>query len=254
MNPTADTPKILEPAPGVWVRQEIDNIAWIDLGEDLLVIDALERPELADEVCNAIAETTGGKPVRTVVNTHTHYDHVALNDVFVQRFGAEILNAKTRVLPADGIAVGTAERPVLVQPMPDCHTHEDCIVHLPKDGVLFVGDIFGWGLVPWDRPLTQAKADHIAKTYRYLVSLGAGTVVPGHGPLCSTAHLERWLRYFTELIETVRAARTEGASRREIRDDTVPPPEDMADWWRFLQWKHEDSVKKVSQAVVRGAL
>jgi glyoxylase-like metal-dependent hydrolase (beta-lactamase superfamily II) len=250
MNADADTPKILQPVPGVWVRQEIDNIAWIDLGEDLLVIDALERPELEEEVLRSIQETTGGKPVRTVVNTHTHYDHVALNPAFVETF----VNARTRVLPTTGLAVGSESRPATVIPMPDCHTPEDCIIFLPKDSVLFVGDIFGWGLVPWDRPLTQAKADHIRKTYQQLIAREANVVVPGHGPLCTTDHLRRWLRYFDELIETIHAARSDGASRREIRDDTVPPPEDMADWWRFLQWKHEDSVKKVSQAVVKGSL
>jgi len=254
MTDTADTPKILEPVPGVWVRQEIDNLAWIDLGDHVLVVDALEQAACGPEVLAAIAETTGGKPVRTVVNTHTHYDHVALNGLFVERFGAEIINARTRDLPAAGLELGSSQRPVRFLPMPDCHTPEDCIVHLPNDGVLFVGDIFGWGLVPWDRPLDQAKADHILRTYGELVALGATTVVAGHGPLCSTAELVRWMRYFTELILAVKAARAEGASRREIRDETVAPPADMASWWRFLQWKHEDSVKKVSQAVVRGAL
>ena len=249
-----DTPRLLEPAPGVWVRQEVDNIAWIDLGQDLLVVDALERPELEDEVLRQIAETTGGKPVRAVVNTHTHYDHTALNDAFVRRFAARIVNARTADLPAEGLHLGDPQREAVVRPMPGCHTEEDCIVHLPGDGVLFVGDIFGWGLVPWDRPLTQAKAEHIMATYERLAALEARVVVPGHGPLCGTTELRRWLRYFRELIETVRAARQDGASRREIRDEAVPPPDDMAGWWRFLAWKHEDSVRKVSQAVVRGGL
>lgn len=249
-----DTPKILQPAPGVWVRQEIDNLAWIDLGEDVLVVDALEQAACGPEVLAAIAETTGGKRVRTVVNTHTHHDHVALNGLFAERFGAQIVNARTRSLPEDGLDLGSASRPVWVRPMPGCHTSEDCIVHLPDDGVLFVGDIFGWGLIPWDRPLDRAKADHILATYERLAALEANTVVPGHGPLCSTGELRRWMRYFTELIAAVQAARADGATRREIRDESIAPPADMAYWWRFLQWKHEDSVRKVSQAVVRGAL
>lgn len=251
---TADIPKILEPVPGVWVRQEIDNIAWIDLGGSLLVVDALEQAACGPEVLAAIAETTGGKPVRTVVNTHTHHDHTALNGLFAERFGAEIVNARTRDLPAAGLELGSAGRPVRLRPLPDCHTPEDCIVHLPADGVLFVGDIFGWGLIPWDRPLDRAKADWILAAYAELIALEARVVMPGHGPLCGTAELGRWRRYFTDLVEQVRAARAEGGSRRDIRAEAPPPPGDMAGWWRFLQWKHEDSVKKVSQAIVKGSL
>lgn len=254
MSTDADTPRILEPVPGIWVRQEVDNIAWIDLGDDLLVVDSLEHAELEDEVLQMIASTTGDKPVRTVVNTHTHYDHTALNDAFVRRFDAQIVNARTRKLPADGLFLGSSKREAIVRPMGGCHTDEDCIVHLPGDSVLFVGDIFGWGLIPWDRPLTQAKADHIIEVYEQLIALNAATVVAGHGPLCTTAELQRWVRYFTELMETVRAARGNGASRQDIREGAIPAPTDMADWWRFLAWKHEDSVKKVSQAVVRGGL
>ena len=65
MSPTdADTPKIIQPTPGLWVRQEIDNIAWIDLGDFGLAIDALEHAEKGPEVFAAIRRDLDGKPVR----------------------------------------------------------------------------------------------------------------------------------------------------------------------------------------------
>ncbi|MCK5803195.1 MAG: MBL fold metallo-hydrolase [Lentisphaeria bacterium] len=248
-----DIPKLLQPAAGVCVRQEIDNIAWLELDGEILVVDALEQPSCEREVLEAIAETTGDKRVRWVVNTHTHYDHIALNSVFQERFGAEIVNLETVDIPAEGLWLGDGEHRVQVVPMTGCHTATDCVVHAPWANTLLVGDIFGWGLVPWDLPLDTEKLEHIFATYARLIDYGAETVVPGHGPLCSTKELERWVSYVKELVVAAVLIRDEGVPRAEARDRFVPPP-DMADWWRFVQWKHEDTVMKITQSVYRGKL
>ena len=39
----AETPTIVTVGEGFYVRQAVDNIAWIDLGEYAIVIDALEQ-------------------------------------------------------------------------------------------------------------------------------------------------------------------------------------------------------------------
>ncbi len=249
-----ERPKLLEPRPGLWVRQEIDNIGWCDTGAGVLVVDALERPESAAEVLDAIRTTTAPAPVRWVVNTHTHFDHTALNPVFQERFGAEIINARTTSLPESGLELPGDKHPALVLPMPDCHTAEDCLVWFPGDRVLFVGDIFGWGLIPWDAPLSRAKLDHILDTYGRLLALDPAVVVPGHGPLCTAGELRRWQRYVQETVTAVKALASRGVSPRKIGVDKVPPPEDMHEWWRFLKWKHADTVKKIAHAVGRGRL
>jgi len=249
-----EQPQLLRLAPGMYVRQEIDNIAWLDLGPHLLVIDALERAELRDEVFALLDRTVPGKSVRYVLNTHTHYDHVALNDAFRQRDGAEIVNARTTAIPAAGKTFPGHERSALMLPLPHCHTADDCVIWVPEDRVLFVGDIFGWGLIPCDRPLTAAKRDELIAAYRRLIAFGAERVVPGHGPLATTATLERWLEYFEWLIQAVKNAAARGACETEIAGGAIAPPADMRDWWRFCQWKHADAVKKVARAVVNNRL
>jgi cyclase len=250
----AETPKIIPLAEGFFVRQEIDNIGWVDLGEGVLVVDALEQHSLRDEIFSLIKRTSGGKPVVRVLNTHSHYDHVALNEDFQREFGADIVSMQTADIPAAGLEVGSAERPAAMIPMTGCHTQEDCIVWLAADRILFVGDIFGWGLIPWDRPLDAEKLEHIRCCYRQLIDYGADTVVPGHGPLCGNDELQRWLDYVDWLVDRVIAARAEGLTLDQVRDGRIEPPEDMRDWWRFLKWKHLDSVKKISQAVYRDRL
>ena len=249
----ADRPKIITVADGFYVRQEVDNITWMDMGEWGLAVDALERAELEEEVFDAIAATLGDNPVRYLLNTHTHYDHTALNAAFRRRWGTEIINQRTAPLPPEGRWFEGAVRRVGMLPAGGCHTREDCVVFSPGDGALVVGDIFGWGLIPLESPLDAEAVALLERTYGRLIEFGAATVVPGHGPLCTTAELVRWVEYFRWLREGVRRGCDEGADDAQIARG-LAPPEDMKDWWRFVDWKHEDSLGKVLAAARRGRL
>jgi glyoxylase-like metal-dependent hydrolase (beta-lactamase superfamily II) len=247
----AETPKIIEIGPGFCVRQEIDNIAWIDMGEYGIVVDALERTELEEEVFAAIRATLGNKPVRFVLNTHTHYDHVALNEAFIRRFGSEIINAHTSTIPAAGRRFEGSQRRVTMVPMPGCHTEEDCVVWAEPERALFTGDIFGWGCIPLIVNLRADTARVLEDTYSRMIEMAPAVVIPGHGPLCTKAELERWLEYFVWLQREVLQAAGEGKGDEEIIAQ-VAPPEDMKPWWRFLKWKHADCVAKVLKGVRKG--
>ena len=249
----AETPKIIDVAEGFHVRQAIDNIAWIDLGDYAIVVDALEQPELEDEIFEAIDLTLGNKPIRYLLNTHTHYDHIALNDAFHTRHNTEVVNQRTSSIPAEGRWFEGPQRRVLMLPLPGCHTNEDCIVWAPEDCALFTGDIFGWGLIPLTRNLNAETAELLLNTYARLIGFDAVTVIPGHGPLCTTAELKHWVEYFHWLKETVANSCTKGMSDDEIRS-AITPSEDMAGWWRFLQWKHADSIDKMLKAIRKGWL
>ncbi|MHC4983049.1 MAG: MBL fold metallo-hydrolase [Planctomycetota bacterium] len=249
----AETPQILNVADGFYVRQAVDNIAWIDLGEFAVVVDALEQRHLKGEVFDAIRSTLGEKPVRFVLNTHTHYDHTALNDAFRREFGSEIVNQRTSKISPEGRHFQGSLRKALMFPAPGCHTAEDCCVWVEADKALFVGDIFGWGLIPLSAELRDDSARLLLDTYARLIDFDAAVVIPGHGPVCTSAELERWVEYFQWLLEQVSESVASGKSDRDIISQTAPP-EDMTGWWRFLQWKHEDSLGKVLKAVRRGRL
>jgi len=247
----AEVPKLIAVADGIHVRQEVDNIAWLDMGDHLLVVDALEQPELKDEVFDAIASTAPGKPVRYVLNTHTHYDHVALNDAFRRRWGAEIISHAATPLQPEGRQFAGERRTVRMIPMPGCHTDEDCIVWAPEDKVLFVGDIFGWGLIPLTVNLRRESRDLLLDTYQRLIDLAPAVVVPGHGPICTDNELQRWVDYFLWLEKTISEACAAGETDAEIVA-RVEPPADMRNWWRFLKWKHDDTVAKIIKACRKG--
>jgi cyclase len=249
----AEVAKIIDVGEGFCVRQEIDNTAWIDLGGYAVVVDALERPELEREVLAAIRQTLGETPVRYVLNTHTHHDHTALNAALQRQFGVEIVNQRTAPVGAEGRWFAGTRRRLHWLAMPGCHTSEDCVAWLPEDRAVFVGDIFGWGLIPLSGGLDDATARLLLETHRRLIDLDPAVMIPGHGPLGTKATLERWVEYFQWLrgqcAAGVRAGKSDAAIRAQLS-----PPDDMKSWWRFGLWKHEDSVAKVLQAVRGGRL
>ncbi len=137
--------------------------------------------------------------------------------------------------------------------MPGCHTDEDLVVWVEPDRALFVGDIFGWGLIPLVVNLRAETAELLVSTYNRLVEFAPSVVIPGHGPLCTAAELKRWVQYLQWLQREVERACAKGQTDEEILRG-IAPPEDMKTWWRFLKWKHQDSIAKVLKAVRKGWL
>lgn len=76
-----------ELAPGVYAAFVIENMGafsnggFVDLGDEVLVIDGFLTPQAARDL-RQIAEEVTGHPVRYLVNTHWHGDHVRGNQVY----------------------------------------------------------------------------------------------------------------------------------------------------------------------------
>jgi cyclase len=96
---TADTGKpathtFQEVAPGVYFAQgtgEVtvgSNSLVVVNDDDVLVVDSHISPDAARELVSSIAELTD-KPIKTLVNTHYHFDHANGNQVFGE--GVEII-------------------------------------------------------------------------------------------------------------------------------------------------------------------
>lgn len=70
--------------------QAICNAGIVDLGEEVLVFDSFLSTAAARDLKQAIIELTG-KPVRWLVNSHSHNDHIRGNQVFAP--GASIISS-----------------------------------------------------------------------------------------------------------------------------------------------------------------
>lgn len=246
--------KILEVGPGVFVRNAVDNAAWADLGDGAVEIDALEDPNLAPVIEGAIRQTTG-KPLKWLINTHAHPDHIACNPIWSAqgvtviahesaRSTIEGRNSKVDITFPDRYTLRGAERQVECEWLGGTHTPWDSVVYFPWANVLHIADLFGWGMIPLAR-MEEEKITRLHEVLNRVLEYDAETLIPGHGPLLKPAHIRRWLAYFDDLLEQVPPLARAGKSADEI-EAAIPPPTDMGDWWRFIDWKHGRNLKMVA--------
>ena len=71
----------------------VSNAGVIDLGDRVVIFDSFLAPTAALDLAKA-SEAATGKPVRFVVNSHHHLDHVEGNAALKAKFGVSIIGPK----------------------------------------------------------------------------------------------------------------------------------------------------------------
>jgi glyoxylase-like metal-dependent hydrolase (beta-lactamase superfamily II) len=255
-------------APGVYMvqgesalgsaanRNFISNAGFVVTPAGVVVIDALGSPVLARELLDAIARITP-QPVKVLVVTHYHADHIYGLQVFKDR-GVEVIaheagrlylnsdtaelrlkasreelapwiDAATRLVAADRwisapyrFTLGGTD--FVVQPAGPAHTPEDLVVALPARGVLFAGDLVFRGRIPF---VGQADSGRWVQALDRLLAMKPATIVPGHGPVSNQA-LED-LQLTRDYLQHLRATMGEAARNMEPFEEAYA----RADWSRF---------------------
>lgn len=109
------------------------------------------------------------------------------------------------------------------------HSPADAVVHLPDAGVVFAADLLFVGVTPimWHGPVETWLA-----ALQTLLALDAETYVPGHGPPCGRAEIERLADYWRWLRDGVAEHRAAGRSVGEAARALLRSPEHDAfgDW------------------------
>jgi cyclase len=100
------------------------------------------------------------------------------------------------------------------------HTPGSSVVWLPREGVLFAGDLIFEGRYPF---LATADVPRLVDALRWLPSLGARIIVPGHGVLCGNEEVLSQLAYIEATWERTAAHIDLGHSLEETLDDADYP-------------------------------
>ncbi len=176
----------------------------------VIVVDSLTSAAMAEELRAAISGVTD-RPVRFLVNTHSHPDHVYTNHLFPEAVtiatgaGRERTKANrtaqarhdalfaehfpdvdfrgSRYTPQDlafrgRLTLHQGEREVRVLELGPGHSESDAVVHLPAEGIVFCGDLLMSGMLPLPG---EGQVSATIVNYQAIEALEAEIFVAGHG-------------------------------------------------------------------------
>jgi cyclase len=97
------------------------------------------------------------------------------------------------------------------------HTPGSSVVWLPQERILFAGDLVFEGRYPF---LATADIKQLMDVLRWLPSLEARVIVPGHGELCENAEVLRQLHYLEDIWERTADHIKQGHSLEDTLKDS----------------------------------
>lgn len=248
---------VTEVAPGVFVHAgpialarpmnegAVANAGFV-IGRDAVAVIDTEGSFRAGQRLLAAVRARTALPIRFVVNTHVHPDHLGGNAAFA---GAEFVGHRnlpealaargngylralrdllgpeasdgTRMVPptrlvGDRIELDLGERRLVVEAWPTAHTNADLTVLDEATGTWFLGDLLFAGHVP----ALDGKIAGWIDVLERLERRRAERVVPGHGPatLPWPAAIEATRRYLGVLRSEIRDMIRDGKTVREAAD------------------------------------
>lgn len=230
-------------APTVWMLTGAGGNLGLSAGEDAVFLVDDQYAPLTERITAAIAQVSP-KPVRFVLNTHWHGDHVGGNEK-LGRAGAvivahdntrkrlsteqflEMWRATVKPLPKAGLPVVTFSRDTTFHlngeeirafHVPRAHTDGDVIVHFAGSDVIHMGDVFWNRLYPLIDTGSGGTIDGmVAAVDRALALAGPGTrIIPGHGPLATRDELAAYREMLATIGSRIKAMIREGKKLEEI--------------------------------------
>lgn len=223
------------------------NTGFVVTSEGVVVIDSGPTWKVAKEIHRAI-KTVTRQPVKIVVNTGGQ-DHRWLGNGYFKSIGAKIVAARPALadmqargeMQLDGLRQALGKKVAGTQPVyPDRffdqseilrlggqeihllyfhggHTPGDSVVWLPKQNVLFAGDLIYVDRLLGVLPVSSATG--WLASFEMMEKLKPKTIIPGHGQVCDLARARKETGdYLHLLISHMQQAVDKGIALQEAID------------------------------------
>lgn len=267
---------------GVWAAIVSDaglaggNAGFVIGDDGVAVIDTFQDPRPAKALLAEIRKLTP-LPIRFVVNTHYHLDHVNGNDVFAAAGATIVAHRNVRAwMRTENIKMldppVTPEKKARVQslPLPSLvhdshvdiylgsrrinvryypgHTGGDSVVSVPDAHVVFCGDMLWKQHVPnlidastgaWVESLDAMQKDY-----------GASTWVPGHGDVANGQDVLIFRKYLADLRAGVRREQGAGKSGAALADALMPGLQSSYGKWGFFNDYAKVGIEQTEQELL----
>ncbi len=219
------------------------NIAVLRGEDGLLLVDSgvADSATALESRLHSIAAV----PVKVLINTHYHFDHVGANEIF-GRAGARIIaheNVLKRLSAVqhnsffnmDSAALAAQGRPnapysssgtlafggekVTYRHVPPAHTDGDTTVRFEKANVLHAGDLFFQGIYPFIDYSAGGSIEGMLTAAGMMVQAAdrSTKIIPGHGPLATRDDLRAYGNMLSDINQRVSKLVHEGKSLAETQ-------------------------------------
>jgi glyoxylase-like metal-dependent hydrolase (beta-lactamase superfamily II) len=233
------------------------------IGDDgVAVFDTFENPDASKQLLAEIRKLTQ-LPIKFVINTHYHIDHVAGNSLFQQNaavvfaqrnvrtwihtenlkfFGKDIKPEQRKMVETlgapdavydTGITLFLGSRRIDVRVFPG-HTGGDSVVFVPDANVVFTGDLFWRNTLP--NLIDATTSAWIPSLNSITDSAPDATYVPGHGDVGNAGDVKNFRDYLAFLREHIAPAVQQNKAGDDLVNSVLPAVTEKYGKWDFFKF------------------
>jgi glyoxylase-like metal-dependent hydrolase (beta-lactamase superfamily II) len=247
--PRADN-EITKLSEGIYLfRHQFHQSIFIITSQGAIVTDPITSDAAA--WLKAEIKTLTDQPVRYVVYSHHHNDHISGGDVF----------ADTALFVSHWAAKRQLEKEPDPQiPVPDItftdrlfielggkrveliytgrnHSDNSIVLLLPQEKLLFAVDFIPVETVAY-RTMRSDYPDDWIESLKRVEQLDFETLVPGHGKIGKKEHVRLFRGYLEDLTAAVKESIQKGMTLEQARDTVQLPKYEQ--WQRYKEWFPEN--------------
>ena len=215
------------------------NVA-VSVGDDGILLTDDMYAKMGDRLKAALTKLSD-KPVRIVLNTHFHSDHIQGNKNFFhsaviiaqENVGKQLLKKNKPEMPAtdmmpavnfkDSITVNFNSEDIRMIHFANSHTDGDAAVYFTQSKVLHLGDMFFFGMFP--AVYTEGGGNIkqlVVSMDKILTMFPPDTkVIPGHGNIATMKDLADYTAMLKETISITEENMKKGKTLEQMKAEKV---------------------------------
>ncbi|MDC8446784.1 MAG: MBL fold metallo-hydrolase [Nitrospira sp.] len=230
-------------------RHQFHQAIFITTPKGVIVTDPISSE--AATWLKAKIKTLTDQPVRYVIYSHHHDDHITGGSVFADQASfvshaaarEKILQAADPTTPVpdltftDRMSIDLGGKQVELIYSGKNHSDNSLVVLLPQNKLLFAVDFIPVETVAY-RTMRSDYPDDWIESLKQVEQLDFETLVPGHGKVGKKEHVRQFRGYLEDLRAAVEEQVRKGASMEEAKKAVQLPK--YGQWQRYADWFPEN--------------